>query len=31
MKFKDFQRLTKDQQRKYFEAQKQKWLTARNS
>lgn len=31
MKFKDFQRLTKDQQREYFEAQKQKWLTARNS
>lgn len=31
MKFREFQKLTKEQQRKYFETYKEKWLATRNS
>ena len=31
MKFKEFQQLTKDQQRQYFEAYKKEWLATHNS
>ena len=31
MKFKEFQRLNREQQRKLFEKYKKEWLAARNS
>lgn len=31
MKFKDFQKLTPEQKKEYFEQYKKEWLTTRNS